>query len=107
MLSRPKGAARPAEPASPKFNSQYQQMASFHLWLHVAASLTGSLRNEQSKDAHVIPILEPTSAVWDGSERFYPRDSATIWSNFLAKAGPNTDAAVRVVDYTLGDTEFR
>ena len=91
---------------SPKFNSQYQQMASFHLWLHVAASLTGTLRNEQSEDAHVIPILDPTSAIWDGSDRFYPRDSATIWSNFLAKGGPNTDAAVRVVDYTLGDTEF-
>ena len=92
---------------SPKFNTKAVEntVGAINNWPVNGANLIGQLR-QIDPDAlyHILP--DPTSSVWDGSDRVYSTWGTAFFTTYLAKAGKNIDAAVRAVDYMLGDTEF-
>ena len=92
---------------SPKFNTRAVEntVGAINNWPVNGANLIGQLR-QIDPDAlyHILP--DPTSSVWDGSDRVYSTWGTAFFTTYLAKAGKNIDAAVRAVDYMLGDTEF-
>ena len=92
---------------SPKFNTKAVEntVGAVNNWPVNGANLIGQLR-QLDPDAlyHILP--DPTSSVWDGSDRVYSTWGTAFFTTYLAKAGKNIDAAVRAVDYMLGDTEF-